>query len=42
MFLPEFLEALCRTVDKASPIPPNENPEEWTKEKRVDQPLINK
>ena len=42
MFLPEFLEGLCRAVDKASPIPPNENPEEWSKEKRAAQPLINK
>ena len=42
MFLPEFLEGMCRAIDKASPIPPNENPEEWSKEKRNAQPLINK
>ena len=42
MFLPEFLEALCRAVDKASPIPPGENKEEWPMPRRQAQPLINK
>ena len=42
MFLPEFLEALCRTVDKASPIPPGEPKEEWPMEKRQAQPLVKK
>jgi hypothetical protein len=42
MFLPEFLEALCRAVDKASPIPLGDSPEDWPKEKRVNQPLVNK
>ena len=42
MFLPEFLEALCRTVDKASPIPPGENKDEWPLEKRQAQPLVKK
>ena len=42
MYLPEFLEALCRAVDKASPIPIGEKMEDWPKEKRVNQPLINK
>ena len=42
MFLPEFLEGLCRAVDKASPIPLGDNPEDWPKEKRVNQPLVNK
>ena len=42
MYLPEFLEALCRTVDKASPIPIGEKVEDWPKEKRANQPLINK
>ena len=42
MFLPEFLEALCRTVDKASPIPPGENKEDWPLEKRQAQPLVKK
>lgn len=34
MFLPEFLEALCRAVDKASPIPPGDNKDEWPMEKK--------
>ena len=42
MFLPEFLEALCRTVDKASPIPPGENKDDWPFEKRHSQPLAKK
>ena len=42
MFLPEFLEALCRAVDKASPIPPGDNKDEWPMEKRQQQPLIKK
>ena len=42
MMLPEFLEALSRTIDRASPIPPNENKEEWPMEKRQGQLLINK
>ena len=29
MMLPEFLEALSRTIDRASPIPPNENKDDW-------------
>ena len=42
MLLPEFLEGLCRAIDKASPIPPFDSNEDWPKEKRVSQPLINK
>ena len=42
MLLPEFLEALCRAVDKASPYPPGDNPDDWPKEKRAAQPLVNK
>ena len=42
MMLPEFLEALSRAVDRASPIPPNENKEDWPLEKRQAQPLVNK
>jgi len=42
MLLPEFLEALCRAVDKASPMPPGENKEEWPLSRRQAQPLINK
>lgn len=25
MLFPEFLEALCRVIDKSSPVPPGEN-----------------
>ena len=39
MLFPEFLEGLCRTVDMASPAPPGEN---WTKERRTEQLLIEK
>ena len=42
MMLPEFLEALSRTIDRASPIPPGENKEDWPLEKRQSQLLINK
>ena len=42
MYLPEFLEALCRVIDKASPISVIENKEDWPMEKRQKQPLINK
>ena len=42
MLLPEFLEALCRAVDKASPIPPGEPKEDWPLEKRQAQPLVKK
>ena len=42
MFLPEFLEALCRAIDKASPYPPSENKEDWPMSKRKEQPLVNK
>ena len=42
MMFPEFLEALSRTIDKASPYPPNENKDDWPFEKRKAQPLINK
>ena len=42
MSLPEFLEALCRAIDKASPYPPNESKEDWPLARRQKQPLINK
>jgi hypothetical protein len=42
MLLPEFLEALCRAIDKASPMPPGENKDEWPLPRRQAQPLINK
>jgi hypothetical protein len=42
MLLPEFLEALCRAVDKASPIPPGETKDDWPIQKRQAQPLVKK
>ena len=42
MLLPEFLEALCRSIDKASPIPPGESKDDWPFEKRKAQPLVKK
>ena len=42
MFFPEFLEGMCRAVDKASPIPVDEKSEDWNFNKRFEQPLINK
>ena len=42
MFLPEFLEALCRAIDKASPMPPGENKEEWPMARRQAQTLLQK
>ena len=42
MFLPQFLEALCRAIDKYSPYPPTENKEDWPMERRKKQPLIDK
>ena len=42
MLLPEFLEALCRAIDKASPYPPSENKEDWPMERRQKQHLVNK
>jgi hypothetical protein len=42
MFLPEFLEALCRAIDKASPIPIGDSKDEWPMEKRQAQPLVKK
>lgn len=42
MIFPEFLEALCRVVDKASPVPPGEKHEDWNKNKRDEQSLSTK
>ena len=42
MFLPEFLEALCRVIDKASPYPLSENKEDWPLDKRQAQHLVSK
>ena len=42
MDFPEFLEGMCRAIDKLSPAPPDEKIEDWPFEKRFEQPLINK
>jgi hypothetical protein len=42
MFLPEFLEALCRVIDKFSPYPLSESREDWPMDRRQSQPLVNK
>ena len=42
MFLPEFLEGMCRAIDKASPIPNDEKIDDWNFNRRFEQPLINK
>ena len=42
MLLPEFLEAISRAIDKASPYPPGENKEDWPMDKRQNQPLVDK
>ena len=42
MLLPEFLEAICRAIDKASPIPVFENKDEWPMSRRQELPLIDK
>lgn len=39
MLFPEFIEAFCRVVDKYSPIPPDEKPEDWTLQNKIDQHL---
>ena len=42
MVFPEFLEAICRFIDKLSPIPPGEDPSKWDMKRRQEQPLVNK
>ena len=42
MLFPEFLEALCRFIDKLSPIPNNEDPSKWNMNKRKSQSLFAK
>ena len=42
MVFPEFLEAICRFIDKLSPIPPGEDPTKWDMKRRQEQPLVNK
>ena len=39
MIFPEFLEALCRFIDKLSPIPNNESSFNWDMKRRQEQPL---
>ena len=39
MIFPEFLEAICRFIDKLSPIPNNEDSNSWDMKKRQSQPL---
>ena len=34
MYFPEFLEAACRAIDKASPIPQGESVDEWPLSRR--------
>ena len=40
MHFPEFLEGLCRVIDKLSPIPKDEKIEDWDFERRFNQTLI--
>ena len=42
MLLPEFLEALCRVIDKYSPYPLSESREDWPMDRRQSQHLVNK
>ena len=42
MLLPEFLEAISRAIDKASPYPPGDNKDDWPMEKRQSQHLVDK
>ena len=42
MLLPEFLEAISRAIDKASPYPPGDNKDDWPMEKRQNQHLVDK
>ena len=39
MTFPEFLEAICRFIDKLSPIPHGEDPTKWDMKKRQEQTL---
>ena len=39
MVFPEFLEAICRFIDKLSPIPSNEDYSKWDMKRRQEQPL---
>ena len=39
MIFPEFLEAICRFIDKLSPIPNDEETYKWDMKRRQEQPL---
>ena len=39
MIFPEFLEAICRFIDKLSPIPNDEESYKWDMKRRQEQPL---
>ena len=42
MLFPEFLEAICRFIDKLSPIPEGEDPSKWDIKRRQNQTLLQK
>ena len=42
MLFPEFLEALCRFIDKLSPIPNGQEKSKWDLNKRHNQTLLKK
>ena len=42
MLFPEFLEAICRFIDKLSPIPVDEDSSKWNMSGRQSQPLLKK
>ena len=42
MIFPEFLEAICRFIDKLSPFPINEDSSEWNMKRRQSQSLLQK
>ena len=42
MLFPEFLEAICRFIDKLSPIPVDEDSSKWNMSRRQSQPLLKK
>ena len=43
MYFPEFHDAMCRAIDRASPVPQRDSSNnEWSYIKRTEQPLISK
>lgn len=42
MYFDEFIEAICRVLDKLSPIPLEDDPEDWSQTSRQDQHLSQK